>query len=824
MRALWCLWFASSIAMPYFLGFAEPTGVVSYAGTYGFAALGMIMGIWFASHPTVDERLGDKNRLVFGLPFLGLGLSALLGFFELGRAAVLHSVALPIWTTQLNILAGSAEKPITLCNALLCGADGYWLMKAKTGHRTRSRYRHFLLLLAYLAGFTRGAAWTLLLPSPPYPLPSADWHLNPEDYWSSGLPLALGIAVAFSIMFAWAWVATQPQGHCDQQAFGYLVGALCLGELSWRLAARVSPSLLEIGTPQAIGALVVHGICLGTASLICLNLSRTPKTSIEEAASGSSPTECFPISALPSYAIDVLLAHGLTQKEIAVLSAATLRLTSSQTAGSLGINASTVRTYRARICKKLCVPNINQLVRDMELREGPFGLNGQPKSTSHRRESILQTLGTLGGSTLLLLVFMPCGRAIVHWDYTWLIPYGAALGLALPVIGRTFFAPLANLRISRHSWIPIVLIFTISTAAIVWCYHALAEESSHETPSMLLRASIILSLATCMLIAGNRTHACLAQPSFKRKSGICIILGSTALVMTASQGTTEWLVCLTISFLLTCLGIVFQNKETVPFQKHPGATPLLTLLCTAFLAFTWEEGLRGTVYASLQYCGVPFLVLIAGVTVYRFVRQRQSVLPLLVLICCSVMLIQVEGVACGLVAGILLSSFLLMHPGAALRPELSSSGWHTPSIAASFGACAAVYTANVWGTLINSHIDSAMSINMAFVTVLAIPFSIIGVLQATRVLGHSPKPHPNKDEVLGDPLVSFLRSRGLTPFQINVILSVAQGLSVSQMASKFSYSRSKINRVLKDIYIALGVQNRVELIALLDQRQNAATD
>ena len=55
MHTLWCIWFASSMAMPFVLGFSEPAGVVAYAGGYGFAALGMIVGLWLASHPTFNK-------------------------------------------------------------------------------------------------------------------------------------------------------------------------------------------------------------------------------------------------------------------------------------------------------------------------------------------------------------------------------------------------------------------------------------------------------------------------------------------------------------------------------------------------------------------------------------------------------------------------------------------------------------------------------------------------------------------------------------------------------------------------------------------------
>lgn len=247
MRTLWCLWFASSMAMPYLLGFAEPAGIVAYAGSYGFAALGMILGLWFATYPypAFKRHRSDAPNVWFGLLLLGLLLCAALGLFELGRLAPLRSIPLPPWATHWNTLAAPVEKPLVFCNALLCGIVGVRIAPMKPEAQTVTWHHRFLLIVAFLAGLTRGTAWTLLLPSPSHPLPPTGWRLNPEDYWVDMLPVGVDIALVLACGLAWAWLATRRCGPLAKPALVPTIGALCLGELSWRFATRIVPSWLD---------------------------------------------------------------------------------------------------------------------------------------------------------------------------------------------------------------------------------------------------------------------------------------------------------------------------------------------------------------------------------------------------------------------------------------------------------------------------------------------------------------------------------------------------------------------------------------------------
>ena len=111
MNALWCLWFASSIAMPFFLGFSEAAGTVAYAGSYGFAALGILVGLWLSSCPTVQKYQVEHNKLPLCLLVLGLVITLALWPAEIARFFLLEGANLPAWLLHANAVLVPMENP-----------------------------------------------------------------------------------------------------------------------------------------------------------------------------------------------------------------------------------------------------------------------------------------------------------------------------------------------------------------------------------------------------------------------------------------------------------------------------------------------------------------------------------------------------------------------------------------------------------------------------------------------------------------------------------------------------------------------------------------
>lgn len=83
----WCLWFAALLGLPYLDSGsllhllhqeAYGSGALSFSSVYGFVALGLLLGLWVASYPTVNMRLSASRALRRGCWVVGLVVTVLL--------------------------------------------------------------------------------------------------------------------------------------------------------------------------------------------------------------------------------------------------------------------------------------------------------------------------------------------------------------------------------------------------------------------------------------------------------------------------------------------------------------------------------------------------------------------------------------------------------------------------------------------------------------------------------------------------------------------------------------------------------------------------
>ena len=826
MHTLWCIWFASSMAMPFVLGFSEPAGVVAYAGGYGFAALGMIVGLWLASHPTFNNRWGSSFQTMRTILVLGLSISVLLGLMEFSRLALLQSLEIGPWPTRLTAYVAPSEKMIIFCNTLLCGITGYW-SPGLTDNSKKPLFHGLLLAApAFVAGSIRGYVWTLFLPSPAYPLPLADWAIGAEDRWIAEMPPLLGIIVVFICMFAWSYLTTDMRGSCTKQTFSYLVCAFCLGELWWRFVTRICPPLLEISKTQAVAALLGFAACL-VATVVCLRLPHE-RTSSKHAAQNQNETidKSQTGSSIPDYIADILISHNLSPKEMSVLETSFIGLTSAQASEKLGVHASTVRTYRSRVCTKLGAPNIDQLIEDMKHRNGLFSSCNSESKPLSKRELFAYQLGAIGGASLLFTILMPPIQTASHWDCTWLIPYGAALGLVLTallnLLASSFASPRRNRALKALPYI-ITAIHVLATISTLQCYEILAERAPYGSLSLPIRIYTIAGIAICIVVANVCIGDYLAIATPKQKSGAFVIVGVAILAILSTLGQFYWNLCMIIASILAGWSVISWSKSQKRFSNQLKSYPLLTLSCFAVLAFIWEESLRGIAYASLRYCGIVFLATATLTVVCHLCRptdNKTSKWDFLCLAITTAILVCLRGPTYGLLTCSVLSVFAIVTwPNAACCPKPITPRWHTPHLAMAFGICTAVYAANSWDTS-----SATIGINMIIIAILTVLLSLPGILLVARTITPSSRQVINMNQTTLENLPLLLRMQGLTPLQVEVALCVLRGLSTSQIAYKLSYSRSRIQQVLNEIYSSLGVRSRSQLMSALLTKGHSPAD
>ena len=498
--ALWCLWAALLLGMPYALQITEPYSPVSFSDAYGYLAVGVAAGLWAATLPGVRGRFcwphpAAKTLLAAGLLLCGatlvvecvkLGylngvLSNLrafvpgrydpgsgtpdLGPFEAPVSALLHALV-----GSLAFL-GRLENPLALLEGAACSLCGWTLLSwppsaggrpyaVPAPTRRTSRTAALVLALGALAGVTRCFAWSLCQPHPPYPLNGQVWIFL--DPWLGISPeLMLPVLFCGTLAAASAFWSHASASH-GLGPVAILV-PYCAGELAVRLAARVYPALFAVTALQAWIALALHVAAVAGVAAVCVAALRREHawvahpiaTSADSSAGivlsrdpfGDPDAPVSPVElrrALPDASVAALRGYGLTEVEVDALRGAALRLPSAEVASLLGVKAPTARVHLAHARAKLGVATTDEAL-SLALTACGASDRDQRGHTPHpgvgtivapRWLGVLAALGLVGLLAVALLLLLPYGNAALLWDMTWETAFGIALGLALPCLGR----------------------------------------------------------------------------------------------------------------------------------------------------------------------------------------------------------------------------------------------------------------------------------------------------------------------------------------------------------------------------------------------------
>lgn len=842
-RVLWCLWFACVMGGPYLLGNHGDVYGWMYSGSYGFVVFGLLLGIW-AGQTAVIRVVCRNEKAKWSLLGAGLGLNLLLVLLEL--FVLLLPVALDSstfsalllqegsgvpydWVLDLSgagVEAGYCEKGLAFIFALLCGVafqanpsqaiDSKDFLSANNGDMVRSGSTSF--------GRRNEAAIRAILIA----LPGIAFALG-VTRTSVGATLAMpvGLLVAFCIALSLAVASmTAPLGgmHC--------LVPFCLGELAFRVACRFGLLAVPMGKDCALVMLAVQCLCslvvLAIAVLWHLagaRLGVPSRLGSDHIVDGCSET------GFSNETIRHLLnGAGLSNRELEVLTACSNGLDSAQVAQRLGMQASTVRTYRSRICKKLGYQTIDQLLAELSKRACHLGVV-EEIGTCFRGEGpargeagiskglVAETLRFVGTVSLFILLLMPYGRLAFVWDSTWVMAYSAAAGLLLAA-GCAHVLHALGQHTSLRGALPygLAALLVVFAAGCLVCQSGIAADQT--ALSFPQRMGLLCSVAgfVCTSVLYMTRDFCVLPAT---TVGVLIAVGcaSTFVLLALFSEELRWLACV-VSMLAVIAGAVLASGvDCAPMHVgnvRAGNACAVTALACFGVAFVWEETWRATAFDSLQSAGLVMLALfnLAMLHVLRRNGAQWSICG--IGIGCACLFIWARGLCFGLLVGLAIFvavRILQRGEGPRCTDSLGKRGL-CGCVAAAMGCCVAVYATNIWGATKLYEFDNTVNPDViamlcAFLCMLA---GAACCLFAWAGMDEEGCDLPN---VSMERLEGFLIGKGLTPDEVRVAVALSQGSSMAQVAEELSYSLSTANSVRRRAFAKLGIRTRHHLLRLL---------
>lgn len=842
-RVLWCLWFACVMGGPYVLGNHGDAYGWMYSGSYGFVAFGLLLGIWAGQ--TAVVRVACRNeKAKWSLLGAGLGLNLLLVLLEL--FALLLPVALDSlnfsalllqeesgvpydWVLDLSgagVEVGYYEKGLAFIFAVLCGTafqaspsqaidfknlsgtnngDVVCLGRAPFGRWNEATVRAILVALpgiVFALGVTRTSIGATF-----------------------AMPVGLLMAVCIALSLAAASMIVPLGGmHC--------LVPFCLGELTFRAACRFGLLAVPMGKGCALLMLAVHGLCLLVVLTIAMLWHRASARFGAPSRLGSDHVvgACSETGFSDETIRHLLNGAGLSNRELEVLAACSNGLDSAQVAQRLGMQASTVRTYRSRICKKLGYQTIHQLLAELSKRacysgaveeagvcfrgEGPArGKAGISKGL------VAEMLRFVGVVSLFILLLMPYGRLAFVWDATWVMAYSAAAGLLLAT-GCAHVLHALGQHASLRGALPygLAALLVVFAAGCLVCQSGIAADQT--ALSFPQRMGLLCSVAgfVCTSVLYLRRDFCILPATTR---GVLVAVGCvSALVLLALFSEGSWRLACVVSMLAVIAGAVLASGVDCATMHvgnvRAGNACAVTALACFGVAFVWEETWRATAFDSLQSTGLVMLVLfnLAMLHVLRCNGARWSICG--IAIGCACLLIWAKGLCFGLLVGlaILVAVRILQRgEGPGCTDSLGKRGL-CGCVAAAMGCCVAVYAANIWGATKLYEFDNTVNPDViavlcAFLCMLA---GAACCLFAWAGMDEEGRDLPN---VSTERLEGFLIGKGLTPGEVRVAIALSRGSSMAQVAEELSYSLSTVNSMRRRAFAKLGIRTRHHLLRLL---------
>jgi DNA-binding NarL/FixJ family response regulator len=812
-RVLWCVLCAVVLGGPYGLDAANGTAAVS--PTYAFTCAGMLAGMWVTLYPSASSLVRSpklwKACVCAGL--LTVALAAVPNLLALCDAC---GWAPALWWA-VNA-AAPFEKPLACAAAFVCGATsarfGTGCPDARLSPRSGA-LRCCAVLGAFAVGLLRPAAWGALLAVP------------------------AGVLVLWAGLCGWALCLARRGGPRG------CVAALCLGELAWRAASRFGLAAPLVGSPFQGVALLAAAVCLAGGALALARLGAHDVSAGEAPCTPERPAEAT--SALEPWERERLAAAGLTARELDVLAASVDGCDSAEAARRLGVQPSTVRTYKGRICKKLGVETFDRVLGERSARLGLFGPAdgeesvpvGQPALAAEKPAPAARARGRLAAAApfarltgclaLLLVLLMPFGTLPAFWDATWVLSYGVVAGVlasCVPACLRRAGLLGGPCRAAG----PFVSLAFLACAGVCCAVRRWMELQA--TGLTLMYQVTLFGLTAGLVCFGLlEVRACVGSPRMSPATIGASCACTAVLELVPLVLCDGWWGVSAFALLVCAAGSLLELIA----QARPGRSPrkldaasatcpdnhpaVLASWCA--VAFVWEECWRGIVYTSLADLGIPCLAVLVLRDAFVLVRQEGTARRVAcgIVLACAALLCVAKGAVFCLLVGTVLLELQTVCSCQNSAADANRASWPPALLGVVAGCCAAVYVSNTRGSYILRHAGSILPSTLDWFALSC--FALLLAAALGRV-AHAVcrAADPGCPNVGRERLEGCLVGKGLTPTETAVCVALARGASVPQVAEELAYSVSAVGAAKRAAFAKLGVTTRAQYMAFLYKEFN----
>lgn len=819
-RLAWCVLFTFVAVGPHLLGANGEFDELPVSGAYGFIAFGLLLGLWATSYPEIATLFRmRKTQALCAIASLALVCFVdFLGGFRHAYAQVLENGTFNAlfmsdsgmahgWVLDLLAFAGGVapyESLLLFLGAFCCAASaavGGASRPSPRGAASAALGYGMALLPCILAGILRVQTWTVLCEAP------------------------------VSFLFLWAGVFAWSLSMARFAGQRACIAAICLGELLFRLMGRLG----LVAPLQAVGswAPCLSVLCLAGCCLACRRLEHVRDSGSRE-VDGSDAQRPLPCDGMLFWEKEAVRTAGLTQREIDVLGASLDGRSSKDAADVLGMQPSTVRSYKGRICKKLGLDSFDQVLVARARHQGVFRIPdaasdsrtpGSDSDSPQRHPRIGAGLRLLGCLGLLVLVLMPSGCFARYWDATWLMAYGCAAGAMLSCVPGVLGHLGAKVRAAqtgvRGRTIVVPLLFTVFGIACLASrllveFFGMGLGTCQELALVVCAAGFVcfgmIELRFCI------ASACLDSTEFGIPCACVVVALNVALL-----SGIAWFLLAAALFACYMVGFALSSKRRVEMDVPVGPASALSWFTVAFV---WEECWRGVAYSSMQDVGIvclSCLVLFSLRVLHDSANAPHSAVVLTTLV--GLVLTCVEaGTPFGLVVGVAIFEVQSLHARSLAQAGLEGAQEGAPALPSllglAAGCCVAVYVANARGSYILFHGDSILPGNLDWASLACFGASLAIVI--LRALFDPAPALPDSPRIGRARLEGYLVGKGLSDVEVSVCVALAQGESVAQAAEALHYSTSHAGAIKRAAFATLDVRTRRQFLSLLWREFNQA--